>query len=172
MFKKKPDKGRRVCFGQLDHKPDLKAHMERLKKTFPGVKFTLERVGREFWVVAPEGTTPNEFDRYTACVRTALTMKGQAFSIALPAGALNLDEGVRAPEVPPQELAVGPYVVVIALFDRGDAMLGQWELHATEWSHVRQVTDDIEKTFEVPGLGSIKDLRARGMKVRMQIQKG
>lgn len=172
-FKKKPDASRRIIFGQLESKSEIKAHLERLKRSFPGVGFSMQRVGKEFWVVAPEGATDSDMLGYNACVSMVLTMRGKRFSRIhddeMGGKCLTLDEGATAPVEPPVELTKGPYLIIIGLL-RKDQVIDQWELRVNDWSAVCEESKALEESLELGGT-SIKELRKQGYTIIQQIQK-
>ncbi len=124
MFgRKKPDVSRRVTFTKG---PTAKALMMKAAgriEAVLNVKCDVVKVGKEFWLVAPEGTSIEQFAEMIDIMAIFYKANGLNFSFANADDEvkyLTLEPNSAAPSEPPSDMSQGPWVIVIRV-DRDDA---------------------------------------------------
>ncbi len=141
---KKPDVSRRITFTKGPNaKALMRAAAERIA-TVLHVKCSVVKVGKEFWLVAPEGTSAESFAKMLDVMTIFYTAHGYNFS------SVDSDDEVRyltlkpnqsAPSEPPSDMSVGPWALVVRI-DKDDKKT--YNRSCTTWEEVLKSVDDVK----------------------------
>lgn len=156
MFEsKKQLVGYRIAYGPLEAKSDMKKAAKRLKMSFPGHKFDVQRVGKEFWVMCYDADE-QQHDKMLRSIVAWYEHNGMKCSVVdgtkrlFPPRASNGTFDV--PDEPPEDIRKGPYVILIWLDNEEQS---SYEKFCETWRDVQTSVAEVN-SFEGLKTATIK----------------
>lgn len=149
--------------------PEAKKQMaeavKRCRMSFPGIKFSVEQVGKEFWTCAEDGTSSDDLVRIKQSIRAWYERQGFEFSDSYQGedghAYLILPESLQAPLTPPADLK-SPFIIIVAIFENeSDKRMDRepksiFHRDCSDWATVMQaiaqLRPDLEANIKTVGI--------------------